>query len=252
MTQQKQIAPINGVMDSDSGNKYINTAQGIVRERVNMRTNELDGNLLFNKKLKGNKIVNTNIVLPRGMNKCIGWCIDNKTESIFWFIYNGGDSDPIFPLSGALDINGVMTETDIWAKAVKLQYYSSGKTYQDYVNDINIFFGSGHDITLAYNNYIYQFSASAGSIGSYVEWLTGVLSYDQWLESAASCKHSILRYFVKTDIIEKILFAKKGLDFENAYLSACVVDGRIYWVNGSKMPKSFNINRAILYTNTEI
>ena len=152
MTQKKQIAPLSRSMDSDSGDKYINTSEGFVRERINMRTNELDGNSLFNKKLKGNVLVD--LAMPAGTNKCIGWTDDYKTETLLWFVYNS---------------NG---------------------------------------------------------------------------------DHSVLRYFVDTNIVQKVWYAESGLGLIDHYLGACVVDGRVYWVNGTEQLKSFNIEKAVNYTNT--
>lgn len=152
MPLKTQVCPLSKAMDFDSGDKYINTSDGFVRERIGMRTNELDGNSLFNNKLKGNVLID--IELPAGTNKCIGWTQDFKTESIIWFVYN--------------------------------------------------------------------------SLGS----------------------HSILRYFIITGTIQKIWYSQSGLMLVDDLLCAKVVDGRIYWVNGSEKPKSFNLERAVNYTNS--
>lgn len=152
MPLKTQVCPLSKAMDSDTGDKYINSSDGWIRERVGMRTNGLDGNSLFNNKLKGNVLID--IPLPAGTNKCIGWTPDFKTETILWFVHN-----------------------------------SSGN-------------------------------------------------------------HSILRLFVNTNIIQKVWYSQSGLGLIDDKLSANVVDGRIYWVNGHEKPKSFNIEKAVNYTNS--
>jgi hypothetical protein len=156
MSLKAQVAPLSHAIDTDSGDKYIDTSRGWVRDRLNLRPNELDGNSLFNKKLKGNVLAD--MTLPAGVNKCIGWTADYKTESLIWFVLN--------------------------------------------------------------------------SLGD----------------------HSIYRYFVNTDTVQKVWYPLGGfnpeLEFEDAIIKASVADGRLYWINGSQQPKSFNIEKAVNFTNS--
>lgn len=146
-----QVCPLSKAMDSDTGDKYINSSDGWIRERVGMRTNGLDGNSLFNNKLKGNILID--ITLPSGTNKCIGWAPDYKTETILWFVHNSNSN------------------------------------------------------------------------------------------------HSILRLFVNTNVIQKVWYSQPGLNLIDDKLTAKVVDGRVYWCNGSQELKSFNIEKAVNFTN---
>ena len=60
--------------------------------------------------------------------------------------------------------------------------------------------------------------------------------------------HCVCRYKVSGSL-EKVWYAESSLDLENANLRGFVAEGDVYWINGSKPPKSFNILKAINYTN---
>lgn len=57
--------------------------------------------------------------------------------------------------------------------------------------------------------------------------------------------HCIFVYYVNAKQIKQLWYAEPQLDFENSIIRACVVDGILYWVNGSKEPKSFKIEWAL-------
>lgn len=217
MALQKQVAPLSLAMDSDSGDKYINTSGGVVRERINMRINELNGESLFNKKLKGNTLVD--ITMPAGTNKCIGWCADHKTESLLWFVYNS--------------IEGMsIDDTVAYVRAALLGYVG---TLNQYKNDLSEFDGTTGENP--YSDYLFQISET-NYAGTYNEWLSGIAG------------HSILRYLVNSDTVQRVWYAQPGLEFQDTFLSASVADGRVSWVNGTEQPKSFNIEKAVNYTNS--
>lgn len=62
--------------------------------------------------------------------------------------------------------------------------------------------------------------------------------------------HCIFRYMTKAKVLQNIFLSKSVLDIEDAPLRGQVVEGKVYWVNGSKQPKAFNILRAYNYTNS--
>lgn len=217
MPLPKQVAPLSMAMDSDSGDKYINTSGGVVRERICMRINELDGSSLFNKKLKGNVLVD--LVMPSGVNKCIGWCADHKTGSLLWFVYNS--------------VDGIVIDSSVAFTRAELLGYSG--TLNGYISDLSEFDGSTGENP--YSDYLFQLSVTSFT-GTYFDWLSGIAG------------HSVLRYFVDTDTIQKVWYAQPGLDFQDTFLSACVAEGRVSWVNGTKQPKSFNIEKAVNFTNS--
>jgi hypothetical protein len=84
--KDSQIAFINGSMNQDSVGMYVRTDQGQVVSRVNMRLNSKDGKKNANEKITGNTLVDAG--LPKGANKCIGWCNDYKNDAIIYFIHN--------------------------------------------------------------------------------------------------------------------------------------------------------------------
>ena len=84
--KDSQIAFINGSMNQDSVGMHVRTDQGQVVSRVNMRLNSKDGKKNANEKITGNTLVDAG--LPKGANKCIGWCNDYKNDAIIYFIHN--------------------------------------------------------------------------------------------------------------------------------------------------------------------
>jgi len=63
--------------------------------------------------------------------------------------------------------------------------------------------------------------------------------------------HSVYRYYTHSKTIELLWFGQSELDLEDAELRAVVVEGKVYWVNGSKPPKSFDLEYARRYTSGE-
>jgi hypothetical protein len=93
MADQAQILPINGPMDKDSTEKYVDSDNGVVRDRVNMRTNSISGEGMANVKLKGNKLFD--LALPAGTNKVVGIIQNLQDEAIIYCIYNSNDDHSI-------------------------------------------------------------------------------------------------------------------------------------------------------------
>lgn len=160
MSVLQQILPLNGSMNQDDDLMYVNSSKGEVIERVNIRSNSIDGRANVNEKIYGNTLIDVNrwfpatpITLPAGDNKVIGWCNDYAENAILYFVYNS---------------NG---------------------------------------------------------------------------------DHCVFRYYQADKNIEKVWFELSGLDFEDSFLQATVVDGIVYWVNGTQQPKSFVITKAVNYTN---
>ena len=151
MSEQSQISPLNGIMDTDAYPKYVNTDTGHVALRENLRAGGSRGKKFINRKLKGTLLVD--VELPEtGDNKCIGWCNDTQNDAIVYFVYN-----------------------------------SSGD-------------------------------------------------------------HCIYRYYTKTEVSQKIWFEESQLGLEDADLRAEVIEGKVYWVNGTQTPKGFNLDMAANYT----
>lgn len=62
--------------------------------------------------------------------------------------------------------------------------------------------------------------------------------------------HCVFRYMTKTKVLQNIWLNKPELDLEDTPLRGQVVEGKVYWVNGTKQPKAFDIIRAYNYTNS--
>lgn len=65
----------------------------------------------------------------------------------------------------------------------------------------------------------------------------------------SSGNHCIYRYYTKTKVIQKIFYSLSDLDLEDTWLNGFVTEGDIYWTNGTKEPKMFNLDKAANYTN---
>ena len=62
--------------------------------------------------------------------------------------------------------------------------------------------------------------------------------------------HCVFRYMTKTKELQNIWLSKSELDLADAPVRGQVIEGKVYWVNGSKQPKVFDILRAYNYTNS--
>lgn len=60
--------------------------------------------------------------------------------------------------------------------------------------------------------------------------------------------HCVYRYYTKTATAEKLWYEEPDLGLEDDELRAVVVEGKVYWVNGSQAPKGFNLDMAANYT----
>lgn len=61
--------------------------------------------------------------------------------------------------------------------------------------------------------------------------------------------HCVMQYLVNEKTLQKLWYAQPALGLEDTILRAQVVEGNIYWVNGSQKPKGFNIEYAYNFTN---
>lgn len=61
--------------------------------------------------------------------------------------------------------------------------------------------------------------------------------------------HSVLRYYQKTKVIEKIWYSRPSLGFEDGDIRAFVAGELVYWCNNSQPLKSFVLDWAANYTN---
>lgn len=61
-----------------------------------------------------------------------------------------------------------------------------------------------------------------------------------------------MRFLTKSRTLQKIWFSEPSLGLVDEVLRAQVVEGKVYWVNGSERPKSFNLEYAYNYTNNVV
>lgn len=102
MPKIDQILPISGPMDDSLDNEYLQSGQGQIRRRINMRPDAL-GNSMSNVGINGTLLLDAEY--PDGDNSTIGWCNDNKNEAIIWFVHNSESNHciyRIFTLTGII------------------------------------------------------------------------------------------------------------------------------------------------------
>ena len=102
MDGQNQILPLNGSMNQDDDLSLVKSSNGEVIERINLRTNSIDGRGNVNEKIIGNTLINTNkwdigtpLTLPDGENKVIGWCNDYSNNAILYFVHNSNNDHSV-------------------------------------------------------------------------------------------------------------------------------------------------------------
>ena len=61
--------------------------------------------------------------------------------------------------------------------------------------------------------------------------------------------HCVMRYLTKTKALQRIWYSQPDLGLIDDVLRAQVVENKVYWVNASESPKSFNLEYAYNYTN---
>ncbi len=85
MASIEQVLPLSGPMVDHIDSSYVQSEQGVVKMRTNMRP-DFTGSLFANVPVKGT--IELFADLPPGTNKVLGWCRDNENNSIIYFIYN--------------------------------------------------------------------------------------------------------------------------------------------------------------------
>jgi len=70
-----------------------------------------------------------------------------------------------------------------------------------------------------------------------------------WFVYNSQGNHSIFRVFISTGEVQKIFYSQSTLGLTDNIVNAEVVEGRLYWNDNSQEPKSFNILKALNYTN---
>lgn len=71
-----------------------------------------------------------------------------------------------------------------------------------------------------------------------------------WCVWNANQAHSVFRFFTLKDEVQRVFYNESTLGFTaDTNISCEVIDGRFYWNDNAAEPKSFNIEKAVNYTN---
>lgn len=93
MPRIEQILPISGPVVDTIDDNAVGSDRGIVLTRLNMRPDKT-GYKGANVPIAGTII--RGVTLPEGTNKTLGWCNDNQSEAIIWFVWNSNNNHCIF------------------------------------------------------------------------------------------------------------------------------------------------------------
>lgn len=97
MPRFDQILPIFGPMNDTVDKERLQTDEGVVLKRTNMRPDRV-GDMYANLPVKGTVEIDypEQHPLPDGLNKTLGWCVDFKNEAIVWMVWNSNGNHCVY------------------------------------------------------------------------------------------------------------------------------------------------------------